>query len=701
MIAQAIQRRRARTVNDLYPARGPMIAQSIWADLLGDSATSETMTASGVAVDEDRALNFSAFWCGVNLISSTLAALPLITYRRLPGGGKERATDHPNYRLLHDRPHSETGKQTFWESRIGHVLSWGNGYAEVDRTRDGQTVGQLAAIRADRVTPKRIVDKDIGRPIVGYDGRMRKAKPNWLAYEIADRHGEKTLFHHKRIVHIAGFGFDGIQGYSVVRRAKETIGTALAARLHAARFFGHNAMPGGILTLNAPMDRKEKEELKESWEKQFAGPQKSHKVAVLEGDSKFHPLLMSPVEAELLGLQRYDVEEIARWLVLPVHKLRDVTNSKTRSNIEAENRSFVEDTLRPHATRIQDELNFKLFTEEEQKEYFVEFLFDDLLRGATQDRAESHFKALQGAWATVNEIRAIENLNPIEGGDHLFVPLNMATLDDDGKIVIPDNGNDDSEDASDKQVAKAVDERTRKMLDDKTKLVVANTKEIIKSTLPPDEVADARIADSAEVHRRGVDMFVPLLADARHRIAQKEAKGLKQGRKLLESKGEQAFLKWASKFYGDHVSFVTATVLPAFTTAFTYLQTAMDVPYSDETALGFAARYSERYAAAQAAFGARQCRKPDYLASVGDDWKDEIAPAAMSRFLNAATVALYRQVEGAKVQWVAADGCTPACADLHGKTVDPGEMFAKPGVENITYPPLNSVCRCIVVGVEP
>jgi HK97 family phage portal protein len=550
------------------------------------------------------------------------------------------------------------------------------------------------------VTPKRIGEEDAGKPIIGYDGRTyRAAKPGMLAYEVTDEHGEKTLFHYQRFLHIKGFGFDGIQGYSVVRRAKQTAGGNFASDAHYHKFLGKRAMPAGILTVNSPLKQTKKDRLKEDWEKKFAGPTGRQGIAVLEGDSKFHPLLMSPQDSQLLEMRRFTVEEWARWLVIPVHKLRDVTNSKTRSNIEAENRSFVEDTLRPWAKRIEEEINYKMFRGEDREEYFVEFLFDDLLRGATADRAESHFKALQGGWATVNEIRAMENLNPIEGGDNLYVPLNMATLDDDGKIVVPDSagGDDDADaDVSEREVRRATDELTKRLVAPGTPVKAQPAEPTEEAEPEPDDRTDEAVA----ALNASIEMFLPLMADARGRFLHKEQTRLKQGRKRLETKGEQAFLEWCSEFYDKHhVPFVAETVQPVFAAAFAHLQAVTGIACDDTTRAGFIAQYSERYAVAHGMCGKTRCMDPAFLNNL--DGNDDVAMADLHRFLNVATVTLCRGVEGAKVRWAAAEGCTPECADLDGKSVSPGEHFVEEGANKIAFPPRVDACRCVLVGVLP
>lgn len=673
-----------------------MTAQTIWADLLGDSTLSDTMTASGISIDEDKALNYSAFWCGVNMIATQIASLPLEVYRRITGG-KEKATDHSNYDILHGRPSSESGKQNFWESRVGQEVSWGNGYAEIDRTRDGQTVGELQPVRADRVTPMRVADKDVGRPLIGFDGRTRAAQKGMLVYVITDSHGSETLFHHMRIFHIAGFGFDGVQGYSVVRRAKETIGGGLAGDMHYNKILGSRAIPAGILTLGAPLKGQKKEKLKKDWDAQFGNISGRQGIAVLEGDGKFHQLLMSPADQQLLESRRFSIEEVARWLLMPVSKLRDITNSKTRSNMEEEGRSFVTDTLRPHAKRIEEECNYKLFTKEERKVYFVEFNFDGLLSGDTKARSESHSKAVGGPWLTQNEVRAIENKNPVPGGDNVLVPLNMATMDNDGMIIVPDKGDDkdgDSKDAGDK--SKGVN--GKKPAAEKRSRAAAVETAVARQVGDPvvDQVEKA--ADDFGVQ---IDLLSPLLGNARERVHRKEQARIKQGRKRLETKGEQAFLEWAAEFYDDHASFVVEAVAPVFQSAMARLRLSAGLAASDDESLAFVAAYCDKYAADHVLRGKQNCARPDFLARFDGNVPYNVTTVEICRFLNAATVAVYKKVDGAQIHWVT-NGCTPECAALKGAQVSPGEEFTECDGRTIGHPPLNSSCRwCIVVGVKP
>ena len=429
-----------------------------------------------------------------------------------------------------------------------------------------------------------------------------------LVYRITDSHGSETLFHYKRIFHLAGFGFDGVQGYSVVRRAKETIGGAIAGDKHYHTILRSRAVPAGILTLGAASKRVNKEQLKKDWAEQYGHISGRQGIAVLEGDSKFHQLLMSPVDQQQLQSRRFSIEEVARWLLMPVSKLRDITNSKTRSNMEEEGRSFVTDTLRPHAKRIEQECNFKLFTAAEQEEYFVELLFDDLLSGDTKARSESHVKGVGGPWLTQNEVRAMENLNPVENGDNVLVPLNMATLNDDGMIVLPDKGDTDGDESAgvtDKQLAATVDGRTRAM--------------------------DAR--------RRGVETFAPLLADARSRFLQKEQTRLKQGRKRHAKKDEQKFLEWCCTFYDDHASFVAQSVEPVFRAAMLGMG-----PAERFAALGpFVEHYSASYADTHVLAAKQKCAEPEGPGSEPGD-QNEVAERDMLAFLDAVEAKLDKEV---------------------------------------------------------
>ncbi len=381
-----------------WQSRDPLLGPPLW----GPPAS------SGIFISESTALNYSAVWAAVQLIAGAVASLPLILYRRLPDGGKERFVTHPTYRVLHDHFNPEMSSMVARETMMSHVLLWGNAYAEIQRDA-GRRPMALWPLPPHRVRPFR-------------DPRTRE-----LRYEVTSDIGARTILFPDEILHVPGLGFDGIVGYSIVAKAREAIGLGLATERFGSNFFGAGSQAGGVVEHPGRLSQEAAKRIKESIEAEHQGLTKAHRVMVLEEGMHWKRTTFPPDDAQFLETRKFQVVEVARWFNLPPHKLRDLERA-TFSNIEQQQIDFVTDTLRPWLIRFEQELNFKLIAPLESRIQFVEHLVDALLRGDTESRYRAYFTGRQGGWLSVNEIRARENLNPVPGGDELLKPLNMTPL---------------------------------------------------------------------------------------------------------------------------------------------------------------------------------------------------------------------------------------------------------------------------------
>lgn len=381
-----------------------------------DMQVGGTETASGVYVNENTALNATGVLACVKILSETVASLPLPVYQRLQPRGKQRAIGHPLYSLLHDQPNPEMTSFVFREVLQGHLCTWGNAYAEIEWDMVRGWPKALWPLRPDKMQVRRIDGK------VTYIYRL----PNGTDIQIPSY----------RILHIPGFGFDGLVGYSPIQLAKDAIGLSLAAEQYNNRFFKNDGRPGGVLKHPKNLGDKAYERLKKDWEEMHTGLSNSHRVAILEEGMDFTAIGFPPEAAQLLGTRKFQLNEIARIYRVPPHMLADLERA-TFSNIEHQSIDFAVHTIRPWLVRWEQGYASKLFLADKEK-FFAEHLIDGLLRGDGQARSEYYAKMFNIGVYSQNDIREKENDNPFEGGDKRYVPLNMVPIDMIGEMLDPE-----------------------------------------------------------------------------------------------------------------------------------------------------------------------------------------------------------------------------------------------------------------------
>ena len=355
--------------------------------------------SAGVTVNESTALQYSAVYAAVRLLSESVASLPLHTYERLDEG-KQRANAHPVATMLSTSVNPQLSSYAFRETLMGHVLTYGNGYAEIVRDAGGNPV-QLLPITPDRV-------------------RVVQSSDGVITYHI----DEQITLAQDDMFHIAGLGFDGLVGYSPVQLAKQAIGLGIGSERFGGSFFGNSARPAGVLTHPNRLSKEAKENLRDSWQSTYAGADNAGRTAILEEGVQFTSIGLTNEDAQYLQTRQFQVVEIARWYGVPCHMIQSL-DAATFSNIEHQGIEYVTYSLRPWLVRWEQEIQRKLFT---TGAFFSEFLVDGLLRGDTKTRYDGYKVARETGWLSVNEIRSLENLNPVDGGDQYIQPLNMATV---------------------------------------------------------------------------------------------------------------------------------------------------------------------------------------------------------------------------------------------------------------------------------
>lgn len=364
-------------------------------------------SGSGKSVTVKSAIQVSTVYACVRVIAETIASLPLHVYT-VTDEGSQKATDHQLYRLLHDEPNAEMTSFIWRETMLAHLLLHGNSYSQIVRNGRGHILG-LYPLLPDRMQ----VDRDSGGN---------------LTYTYTTTEGKSIPLHPADVLHIPGLGFDGIVGYSPIALEKNAIGLGIAAEEYGSKFFAHGANPSGVLT--HPNTVKDPSRLRESWNNAYGGSANSGKVAILEEGMRFERISLPNNEAQFLETRKFQVSEICRIFRVPPHLVADLEHA-TFSNIEHQSISFAVHTIRPWLVRIEQAINMQLFSTKEKGSFYAQFNMDGLMRGDYKSRMEGYAIARQNGWMSANDIRELENLNPIsdaDGGNVYLVNGNMLPI---------------------------------------------------------------------------------------------------------------------------------------------------------------------------------------------------------------------------------------------------------------------------------
>jgi len=380
-------------------------------------------TSANKPVTEQTAMQMTAVYSCVRILSETLAGLPLHVYQYNNSGGKEKHLKHPLYKLLHDEPNPEMTSFAFRETLMSHLMLWGNAYSQIIRNARGEVVS-LYPLMPNKMT----VDRDSNGRLFYLYQRSNEDTPSL---------GKETQVYlaPSDVLHIPGLGFDGLVGYSPIAMAKNAVGLAIATEEYGAKFFANGAAPGGVL--EHPGTIKDPQKVKESWNTAYQGSGNSHRVAVLEEGMKYQPIGISPEQAQFLETRKFQINEIARIFRVPPHMLADLEKSSF-SNIEQQSLEFVKYTLDPWVVRWEQSMCRALLMESEKSKLFIKFNVDGLLRGDYVSRMSGYATARQNGWMSANDIRELENLDRIPaelGGDLYLINGAMTKLQDAGAFA--------------------------------------------------------------------------------------------------------------------------------------------------------------------------------------------------------------------------------------------------------------------------
>ena len=376
------------------------------------------ISESGKAVTEKSSMELTAVYACVRVISEAIASLPLGVYMD-DNGRRQKATDHPLYRIVHDEPNPEMTSFSFRETMMIHLLLWGNAYAQIIRNGKHE-VQALYPLMPDRMR----VDRDEHGNLYYEYQKLDSDAPVTK--------GSLIRFKPESILHISGLGFDGLVGYSPIAMAKNVIGMTQSCEEYGSKFFKNGAYPGGVL--EHPGTLADPDKIREDWNRTFGGSSNAGKVAVLEEGMKYQAVSFSPEQSQLSTTRAYQLNEIARIFRVPPHMIGDLSKSSYAS-IEQQNLEFVQYTLDPWFARWEQAMARQLLSEEDKSKYYFKFNADGLLRGDYNSRMSGYSIGRQNGWLSANDIRKLEDMDLIpeeEGGDLYLINGNMAKLKDAG-----------------------------------------------------------------------------------------------------------------------------------------------------------------------------------------------------------------------------------------------------------------------------
>ena len=372
-----------------------------WRDILGP------LTSSGVHVTPTTALGVPAALRAVNLLSGAVASLPLKVYRRT-SDGREPAADSMAYKLLHEAPNPMQTPFTFKELIMNHLLLSGNFIAYID-WQGGKPAAlwpmDPAAVTIDQ-------DRDTGA----------------VTYRVSTAKGQQIL-RPNEVLHILGMTLDGVRGLSPITLARESLGGAIAELEHGQSFFKNGAAVGGVLEHPGHLGPEAAETLRQSWRDKYSGPNNAGKVAVLEEGMEFKPVALSNKDSQWLESRQVSVLDIARIFGVPPALLGHLEKASYSSQ-EAQNLEFLTHSLRPWLSRIEQAVNRAILG----GDLYAEFTTGDMVRTTLDKRYNAYRVALAAGFMTVNEVRQLENLPAVAGGDDLYRPLNMGLLGEEESI---------------------------------------------------------------------------------------------------------------------------------------------------------------------------------------------------------------------------------------------------------------------------
>ena len=386
---------------------------TLWSNLVGGTTTERNVGVqyaqpayaepSAVSVTEDTAMQVSAVWACVRLLSETVSSLPFNVYRKTPDG-TVLAPDFYFSKLMNRKPNRYQTRQEFMETMMLNLTMHGNAYALLERVN-----GKIRSMM----------------PLMSAQVEVRLLDDGSVVYEYT-KDNNVAFYAESSIWHIKLYG-NGIIGKSPLAFGRNMIGIAQAGENIVSKVYANNGKRSGVLSIDRQLTPDQRDQIRSNFSSLAMGS--DDRLLVLEYGMKFDPIAMSPQDIELLASRRFQLEEICRWFGVPSVMVNDTSGSTTwGSGIEQIVSGFYKLNLRPYLERFESSIQANLFTELEDSQYEVEFDFEGLLRSDLKSRLEGYRTAVSGSILTPNEVRRIEGWPSMEGGDDLLSQVNMTPL---------------------------------------------------------------------------------------------------------------------------------------------------------------------------------------------------------------------------------------------------------------------------------
>lgn len=470
------------------------------------------VSEAGVTVTPDNTLGVSAAYGCIRVLRESLSQLPWKIYRRTGERSKELAQDHQLWKVLHDRPNSWQTPMEFLDMAVNYLCLRGNFYCLISQPygMDGENI-ELWPLCPDRIEVKQYPDKTI-------------------QYLYRELNKEPIVYRSEEMFHVRGMSLNGITGCSVIEYARNALGASMAQEQHGSSLFKNGGLP--TFWISRPREARwtpvARKNFREEWKAIHAGADNAGQPPILSDGMELHELGMTNRDSQWIEARGFQAEEICRFFGVSPHMI-GVKSSAPLGSIEQQSLEFVLYTLGPLAVRFEQAANRDLLDPDEEGEYFTKIILDALLRGDLQSRYEAHNISVQGGWGLVNEVRELEDRNPIEGGDVPRFPMNMQPAG---------GGPDEDQQGGQPGKGQPVQRQEEEMVEEEATTARRN----------------GRTAETEQAFRI-------LLQEAAERIAMAEITGLS----LRASKAHENIEKWHDytvSFYHKHQRFIEMVIRP-------------------------------------------------------------------------------------------------------------------------------------------
>ncbi len=472
-------------------------------------------TTSNINVTSESAYQLASYWLAVRAISEDIAKLPINLFTVNRDGQKKPIFNSPLQKVLTQGFNDETDSMTGLQTLVQWMLTFGNGYAEIQRN-------SLGDLRLQLIHPSRVSVQRNGDGVLFYEVTTR------TELDSGSRRQRSTTISAADMLHLKGPG-NGVVGYSIGEIAANSLGISIAAQDFTGAFFGNNLSIGAALETDRALDADTKASISKEWKKKFGGSKNAGEMAILDRGFKFNRLQMSSTDAELLSTRKFQVEEIARWFRIPPHKLMDMSKSSF-NNVEQQDINYSTDTLTPWIRRVEVQLKFKFHRTDNT---VIDIDEKALSRGDMKSRAAFSKEMFAMGSMSRNEVRRSEGLEEVEGGDAFYIPMNLTPVTEGTKGAELDN------------------EAKQKALDEPAVVAPVNNPEPTPEPEPEPPAEDEEEPEMMGISEQAaIAAYLPTMKDSFSRLTRKES----LSHTAADKKEPQAQLEHLNKFYAKFES---------------------------------------------------------------------------------------------------------------------------------------------------